>query len=163
MKLLKELADERFFQGINSPRYFECFKEFLQGIEYNKDSTEEEIGERYIQAYEEYYRPYMEEREYILENYLVNHVFKNLFPLGEKSRTIFTEYVMLIIHYALIKMHLIGMAAFHQGLQDELVLKLIQSFAKTVEHNTVYLRQIRELLQKSDLTTMAYMAILIRN
>ena len=163
MKLLKELADERFFQGINSPRYLKCFKEFLQGVEYNKESTEEEVGERYIQAYEEYYRSYMEEKEYILENYLVNYVFRNLFPLGKKSRTVFTEYVMLVIHYALIKMHLIGMAAFHQGLRDELVLKLIQSFAKTVEHNTVYLHRIRKLLQKSKLTTMAYMAILIKN
>jgi lysine-N-methylase len=163
MKLLKELADERFFRGINSPRYLQCFSGFLRGIEYKKGSTEEEIGGRYHQAYQEYYQPYMNEKEYVLENYLVNYVFKNLFPLGKKRETVFAEYLMLIIHYSLIKMHLIGMAAFHQGLQDELVLKLIQSFAKTVEHNPIYLLKVRELLKANNLATMAYAAIMIKN
>ena len=163
MKLLKELADERFFRGINNPRYLQCFSEFLQGIEYRKESTEEEIGARYHRAYREYYQSYMEEKEYILENYLVNYVFKNLFPLGKKSKAVFDEYLMLIIHYSLIKMHLIGMAAFHQGLQDELVLKLVQSFAKTVEHNAIYLLNVRDLLKANNLATMAYAAIMIKN
>ena len=163
MKLLKELADERFFQGINSPRYFQCFKEFLRGVNYQKGLQEEEIGEQYSQAYAEYYQPYMQDREYILENYLVNYIFKNIFPLGNKNGPVFDEYLMFVIHYALIKMHLIGMAAFHQGLGDELVLKLIQSFAKTVEHNAIYLFKVKELLRANNLATMAYAAIMIKN
>lgn len=42
---------------------------------------------------------------------------------------------MLVVHYALIKLILIGMSSYHKGLTAEPVLKLIQSFAKTVEHN----------------------------
>ena len=162
MKLLKELADERFFQGINSQRYFECFANCLNGLQYSTTKTQEENNTYYQQAFINHYSPYMDEREYLLENYLVNYVFKNLFPLGTK-KNVFEEYVILVIHYALIKMHLIGMAAFHKGLNDELVIKLVQSFAKTVEHNEGYLRKVRQLLKDNNINTMAFMAILIKN
>lgn len=162
MELLKELADERYLSGVNNKRYLECFGEFLCGISYTADSTVEEIGRRYHDAWLNYYIPYMEEHEYILENYLVNYVFKNLFPFtGEKS--LFDSYAMLILHYSLIKMHLIGIAGYRKNLTDELVTKLIQSLSKTIEHTQIYLDRIAELIKRNGINTMAYMSILIRN
>ncbi|WP_047153540.1 flagellin lysine-N-methylase [Aneurinibacillus tyrosinisolvens] len=162
VKLLKELSDIRASQGINSGRYFECFAQFLHGLEISKEATVEETSEKYRQAYMNTYQPFMNEHEYIMENYLVNYVFKNLFPFTGHEN-LFDNYVMLVIHYALIKMHLIGMSAFHKGLTAELVIKLIQSFAKTVEHNPLYLKKVYDLLKQNEVTTMAYMAILIKN
>lgn len=163
MELLKELADEKVLQGVNSSRYMECYAQFLAGVSYTSDATVEEIAERYLQAYHEYYEPFMREREYILENYLVNYVFKNLYPFsGEKE--LFDNYVMMIIHYAMIKMHLIGMAAYHkESFSEDLVVKLIQSFARVVEHNSAYLHRVHDLLKSNGFTSMAYMAILIQN
>ena len=98
-----------------------------------------------------------------MENYLVNYVFKNLFPFsGEKH--IFDNYVMLIVHYAMIKMLLIGMAGFHkEKFKTEHVIKLIQSFSRTVEHNSAYLKKVNKLLRDNKFNTMPYMAILIKN
>ncbi|HWP95349.1 MAG TPA: flagellin lysine-N-methylase [Syntrophomonadaceae bacterium] len=162
MELLKELADERVVIGVNNQRYLECFAHSLHGLQFTEEATVEEIANRYQEAEKKYYRPFMEEREYIMENYLVNYVFKNLFPFSSEQN-VFENYVMLVIRYALIKMHLIGMAAFHQGLTDDLAILLIQSFAKTVEHNKQYLQKIFGLLKQNGYTTMAYMAILIKN
>jgi len=161
MELCKELVDYRVGQSITSKRYFDCLTEMLVGIQYTKETTVEEVTVHYQQAFEAYYEPFMTEHEYILENYLVNYIFKNMFPLGQK--VIFDDYVMLVIHYSMIKLHLIGMAGFHKGLTTELVIKLIQSFAKTVEHNDAYLRKIFNLLKENEFTTMAYMAILVKN
>ena len=162
MELLKEIAEKRYFLGVNNAGYLECFGEFLNGISYTVDNTIEKIGQRYHEAWEKYYEPYMKDHEYILENYLVNYVFKNLFPFtGEKS--LFDAYMMLVIHYSLIKLHLIGMAGYHEGLSDELVTKLIQSFAKTVEHNQKYVKDIAALMKENAFNTMAYMSILIKN
>jgi lysine-N-methylase len=162
MELMKKLTDERVVKGVTSQRYLDCYGQFLHGIQYTREATVEEIANRYQEAEGKYFRPFMADHEYILENYLVNHVFRNLFPFsGEKG--LFENYVMMIVHYALIKMHLIGMAAFHQGLNEELVIKLIQSFAKTVEHNQQYLQSAFRLLKDNGYTTMAYMAILINN
>ena len=119
------VADQRIFTGVNSQRFLQCFAKFLIGIEYTAESKKEEIGQRYATAAANYYQPFMAEHEYILENYLVNYVFKNLFPLsGEKH--IFDNYVMLIVHYAMIKLLLIGMAGFHkENFSVDHVLKLI--------------------------------------
>lgn len=161
LKMARELLNQRFRLTVVSKSYVECVIEFLQGIECTEESTDEEVGERYWRAYSEHYAPFMSQHEYILENYLVNYVFKNLFPLG--PRGYFGEYIMLVLHYALLKMHLIGMAGYHKGLTKELVIRLIYSFSRVVEHSPPYLQGIYELLQESNLATMPYMAILIKN
>lgn len=165
MKLLKEVADLRFTHEITNQRYLECYHQFLQGLDFDDDgsfkTSMDESYQRYAEAYLKYYEPFMQAHEYILENYLVNYVFKELFPCG-KYETLFDEYVMFILHYALIKLHLIGMAAFHKGLTTDLALKLIQSFARTVEHNQIYLKLIYDELKAGGFTTLPYMVILIR-
>lgn len=94
---------------------------------------------------------------------MVNYVFNRLFPLA-RGKEVFEEYIMLVIHYSMIKMHLIGMAGFHkENFAVEHVIQLIQSFSKTIEHNSQYVKDVRELLRKNGFTTMAYMAILIKN
>lgn len=163
MELLKNLVDERVSRGIHNQRYIDCLGEFMHGIEYTKEASVEEISARYQQAYENHYQPFMSKHEYVLENYLVNYVYARLFPLPNGEQ-IFEEYIMLIIQYAMIKMHLIGMAGFHkENFSLDHVIKLIQSFAKVIEHNSLYLRDIRELLRKNEYNSMAYMAILIKN
>ena len=98
-----------------------------------------------------------------MENYLINHVFKNLFPLaGEKFA--FDNYVMMVVHYAMIKLLLIGMSGVHkENFSIDHVIKLIQSFSRTVEHNQNYLKQVFALLKANGFNTMPYMAILIKN
>lgn len=163
MELLKTLVDIRFNKGISSKRYSECIAEFLHGIAYHSDASTEEITARYAEAYEQYYLPFMTKHEYILENYLVNYVFSKLFPYSNRQ-TFYDNYVTLVIHYSLIKLHLIGMAGYHkEAFSTELVLKLIQSLAKAVEHDNKYVSSIHSLLKDNGYTTLGYMAILIKN
>jgi lysine-N-methylase len=163
LELMKEMADERIFTGVTSKRFIESFGEFLHGIQHTAQAKKEEIGQRYAEAHDKYYRPFMEEHGYIVENYLVNYVFKNLFPFsGEKH--VFDNYAILIVHYAMIKMLLIGIAGFHkENFSTDHAVKLIQSFSKTVEHNTAYLKSVFALLKVNNFNTMPYMAILIKN
>ncbi|OAB42940.1 flagellin lysine-N-methylase [Paenibacillus glacialis] len=163
MELLKNLIDTRMSHGVRNQRYIDCFGELLHGIQYAKESSVEEISSCYQVAYNDFYLPFMSKHEYILENYLVNYVYLNLFPLGNGS-DIFEEYIMMVIHYAMIKMHLIGMAGYHkENFGVEQIIKLIQSFGKVIEHSPLYLREVRELLRKNEYNSMAYMAILIKN
>lgn len=162
MKLSKELMEQRIEGGISNQRYLECLVQFLHGIRYYQESTVEENAERYKDAYEQYYAPYMKDHEYILENYLVNYVFRKMFPLtGEK--TVFDAYVMMVVQYAIVKLHLIGLAGFHKMLNSEIIVKFIQSFTKMIEHNQVYLTKIHTILKENDFITMPYMSILIKN
>lgn len=162
MTVLKKIVDVRLTSAIPSAQYIVCYGQFLKGIEYTHDATEEEILQRYEAAYRGYYEPFMREHEYILENYLVNYVFMNLFPCG-KYESVFAEYTMLVLHYALIKMHLIGMAAFHQGLTIEWIVKLFYSFSRVIEHNTAFLQSVYNALKDNEYISLPYMAALIRN
>jgi lysine-N-methylase len=162
MKLTKALIDNRFQQsGVNSKRFLECLEACLAGLEYTHDASSDELIERYLDAHKHYYSLFMDKHEYIFENYLVNHVFKNLFPFGQKS--IYEDYVMMINHYAMIKLLLIGMARYYKDLKVDHVIKLIQSFSKTIEHNSIFLRNILKILQEEEYTSMAYMVTLIKS
>lgn len=163
MELIKQLIDTRVASGVQSKRYLDCFGDFLTGIGYVEGASIKDIATRYQQAYVKYYNIFMNEHEYILENYLVNYVFIHLFPLGNSAQ-VFDEYMMMIIHYAMIKIHLIGMAGFYkEQFNEEHIVKLIQSFSRTVEHNGSYLSEIRQLIVNNGFNTMAHMAILIKN
>ncbi|WP_371362938.1 hypothetical protein SRRS_39570 [Sporomusa rhizae] len=163
MKLMKEIADYRLVKTGVTERYLKCFAECLEGIQYTDENTVEEIGQYYAEAYVKYYQPFMEDHEYILENYLVNDVFTNLFPfVGAKH--IFDNYVMLVVKYSMIKMLLIGMAGLHkEKFNTEHVIILIQSFTKMVAHDVAFLITIFQLLESSNFNTMPYMAILAKN
>ncbi len=162
LELIKAMVDKKYREGISNQRFLDCYIETLSGLKYEEGSSFEELAKEYPSTYETYYKPFMDEKEYIMENYLVNYVYKNLFPFSGFP-TMFDCYVMLVVSYAILKLHLIGMAGFHKGLDEEKVVKLFQSFSKTVEHNKFFLKNLFDLLHKHGFTSMAYMAILIKN
>lgn len=161
LQLIKDIIDIRMNRGVLNKIYLECYEEFLKGINYTEEVTKEEITNNYQKAFEEYYKPYMNNHEYILENYLVNYVFAKLFPFADGA--IFDAYMMLILHYAIIKVHLIGMAGYNKGLDEDIVIKLISTFTKVVDHNNVFLKDIAKQLKEKNYNTLAYMTIMIKN
>ncbi|MGO4119037.1 hypothetical protein ACEQ6C_38230, partial [Rhizobium ruizarguesonis] len=101
--------------------------------------------------------------EYILENYLVNYVFKNLFPY-DKDNDLFGSFMMLIIHYSLLRILLIGIAGHHKDhFSTDHVVRLISSFAKTVEHNNTFLKEVMEYTKSNGYHNLSNMMILIKN
>ena len=161
MNMAKELIKHRLTGGVSSQRYLDCLNDMLKALNLNDESNIDESKELYKKHYDNYYSPFMKKHEYILENYAVNQVFKNLFPYDQPD--MFESYVMLILNISMIKLHLIGMAGQHKGLSTELVIKLIQSYAKTIEHNSSYLQNVRKLLQESGYSTMAHMIVLLKS
>jgi lysine-N-methylase len=146
----------------NNYRFIECLAEMIEGLKLDETDCDEQLINNYNNAYNSYYKPFMDKNEHILENYLVNYIFKNLFPIY-RQKGIFDDYMLLITHYAMIKLVLIGMSNFHQGLNEKLVVKLIQSFSKTVEHSNSYLEETIKFMSDSEITTMNIMSALIKN
>jgi len=164
MQLMKELNDERLSIHLNpnSMAYVRCMTEFLDGIKYTLEATVEEVADRYKEAYENYYIPFMQDHEYILENFLVSHVFTDMFPLISKEG-VFEDYVKLIVHYGIIKMMLIGMSAYHKKLDEDMIIRLIYSFSRAIDSNITFSDKIFKLIDDNGFNTLPYMAILIKN
>ncbi len=163
MALLKEITGAlNVFTEIDSKRYIAFTREFLDGIGTAAEATPQAQGQRVAEIYRQYYVPFMSTHDYLLENYLVNFVFKDLFPAAE-GETAFDAYMMLVIRYALIKLHLIGIAAHREGLTEDTVVGFIQAFSKTVEHHKTYLESIAEHMIEKRYNTLKHMAVLMKD
>ncbi|WP_432702100.1 flagellin lysine-N-methylase [Lysinibacillus sphaericus] len=160
MNMAKDLVNYRLTGGVSSQRYLDCVNDMINALQLNDDNINESTI-LYKQFYADYFDPFMKNHEYILENYAVNYVFKNLFPYDQPN--LFESFVMLLVNISNIKLHLIGMAGQHKGLTTELVIKLIQSYAKTVEHSEDYLQNVRKMLKESGYSTMAHMIVLLKS
>lgn len=134
---IKQVSDPNVLANFPNQRYYDCILEIIIGLKL-EDNNISYTQELYLSAYVNYYEPYMKEKEYILENYIVNEVFKEIYPFA-KLRTINESYIMLLTLYNLIKFHLIGISAYHKNLDDDIVIKMIQSFTRVILHHNDYL------------------------
>ncbi len=136
-KFIKQLFSIEVLLNFSNKRYLECVDEIRQGLELDKKDMllTKTI---YLECYKKYYKPYFKEKEYILENYMVNEIFKEAFPFA-KMCSIDDSYMMLLNLYNVIKFHLIGISSFYKLLNDDIVLKVIQSFSKVILHHNDYL------------------------
>lgn len=130
-----------------SKRYIECLMEVLDAFGNVKDK---DLEKNYKRNYVKYLKPYLDEKPYILENFLVNYVFvygSQLFRFSE----IWTFYLKLCVVYGLIKFNLVGLATYNKGINDDLVLKLIQSLSKTIIPDRTYLESVIKYLEEQKL------------
>ena len=161
LSLVNKLIQLRLNNGVVNKRYIDCFNDLLKGLKMVEGGVIEHSIALYDLSYRTHYNPFMREHSYIIENYLVNFIFKNTFP--KDTVNIFQQYVKLVIHFILVKIHVIGIANAHNGLNEELLLKCIQSFSKTFEHNNLFFKNILIDLEKQNYSNMAHMTILIKS
>lgn len=156
----------RNLDSINSnQRFKECVEDYLEGmssvgIPHNSNQTS--LVDLYANAFQRYYQPFMGQHEYIMENYAVNFIYSHLFPKSQNS-DLFENYILLVSHFALIKLLLVGGSAKHRGLTTDIVLKAIQSFTKISVHSNVYIKHVMNVLSNSGFMTMGHMSLLIKN
>ena len=80
----------------------------------------------------------IEKLEYILENYIVNNIFKDLIPFN-KGEELLESLENLINRYKVIESYALGLAIEDEDiLNEELLIRIIQSLSKDIEHNKVY-------------------------
>lgn len=155
--------DARIAEGSASPRFLATCQDFKDGL------GMDDPAQAYVDAASRFYQPFMDERPHIMENYLRNYLFKALFPFGpQKSlyfehRSVFDEYLLLIVHYALVRGLLIGSAARHgEDFGEAQVVSTVQSFSKAIEHNLPFLKRILAFLEGRNLNSLVYMAALVK-
>ncbi|MGE7695964.1 flagellin lysine-N-methylase [Lysinibacillus sp. NPDC094177] len=164
LNLARALIRLRITSGIASEKYVTILHQLIEGLALEEDEEKEvqdieTIITKYQDSYTHIYEPFIKENEYMFENYIVNYVFKNLFPYD--YQTIFDSYMMLVVHFTLIKLHLIGMASKQQQLTQEMFIECVQQLAKVIEHTPTYLQEVREGMVNLGYTTMGHMFVMI--
>jgi lysine-N-methylase len=163
MRLGKELTDNRLsMELVGSHIYLDCVKETLVGLDFFVDTPAVEMLKKYVDNHNTYVAAYLREKEYILENFVVNEFFMRMMPFGS-GETVWDSYLYLCVLYGMVKLHLNGMAGCHKGLTDEVVFKLIQSFSKVVLHNGKFIPNMIALLKSCGYDSLAWMTILVND
>ncbi|MNN48974.1 hypothetical protein D3C81_1634760 [compost metagenome] len=142
-------------------RYNECKNEYLTGIQSNGSSLSESLH-TYRSVREEIYEPYLREKEFIWENYAINHVYQNFMTDIYAGGSPFDFFVKLVADYSFIRLHLIGMAAYRQELNDDMVVKLVQSYTKNYKFSNKFLSAILKDLKDQGYYTLGGMSLLIK-
>ena len=140
LELLRELMVERFAVGGTPPR--SSYRDMVDNIGFGLGlRSDAQVGEQapaaYAAALQGLYEPYLQRRPWLMENLLVSSVYTTPFPV-DPARSLFDEYVMLVVRYAMVKLHLVGMSACHGELTDELMIRTVYMLQRAVEHDGTY-------------------------
>ncbi|MBW6410676.1 flagellin lysine-N-methylase [Clostridium weizhouense] len=152
----KMIDDLNVFKEVDSNFFKEYTKEIIEGFNISKENTISTYSERYKKGFNLYYKEFIENNSYIFENYLVNFIYKNLFPFSE-TESVFDGYIMLLIRYSFIRFYLIGIFLFNkETYSPDSVARFIQVFSKTIEHHKTYLVDVLEYVKENNLDNMEF-------
>jgi lysine-N-methylase len=152
------------------PRFIECIQAFTQGIGNGPSTTFETLTARYVGAYDRYFAPFFLRHPHILENYLINTIFRCRFPFGsEWARngtvpSMSRESALLIAQFALMKGLLIGVSGFHrEEFSTDHVVHTVQAASKHFDHHLDFLKSAHALLVENRMDGAQGLVILARN
>jgi lysine-N-methylase len=185
LDLVLLLAGMMLHRSYVRPRFVECVQAFTEGIGNGAGATLESLTAGYAAAHDRYYAPFFKKYPYILENYLVNTIFRCRFPFGRDwtqngaapstpsstpsptpspTPSMTRESTLLTAQFALMKGLLIGVAGFHrEQFSASHVVHAVQTASKHFEHHTEFLSGAHALLVEKRLDGQLGLAILLRN
>lgn len=141
--------------------YFKSqIKEVRAAFRFDNGESLIENSELFIGAYEYCEENMFKRYNYIFENYLVNHMFKEFFPFSEND-IVFDGYIMMLVRFSYIKFILVGQHIYNGEISKEKIMRLIQALSKEIEHNEEYLKNILLYLKEYELDNKRFAEILL--
>lgn len=140
------------------------FKSFLSDfvVLLNESNSENDDNYSLLDEKEKEFNKYFKDKEYLLENYIVYNLYRNLMN-AINSKDIHEIIVKMIIEYSIIKKLLLARwNANNKQLEDKDIIDALYSFSRTVEHSNVYINKIYKAMKDAGYDTMAYMTIMFR-
>jgi lysine-N-methylase len=153
-----------------APRFQEVLNAFVKGIGLKPEASLAICIEPYQEAYRNVFHPFTLKHPHILENYILNQMFRIQFPLGralfvpEAVPEIEKAYELLVIQFALVKGLLIGAAGHYRDrFCADHVVKVVQTVTRHFEHDATFLSDAHELLKEKKMNTAQGLTMLVRN
>ena len=157
-KKMMDLLD--IFKNVDSISFKKYTKETIIGFKFEEEDYISKHSELYIKAFENYTDNFINNNSYIFENYLVNVMYKNMFPFSE-TESIFDGYIMLLIRYSFIRFYLVGKYIHNEDGSKESIVKFIQAFSKTIEHHKTYLVDLLGYIKENEFDNIEFSKILL--
>ena len=157
---------KRMVGFLNVPKEVDSlsFKEYTKQIKAEfKFEEEEDLSkhlELYIKAFEDYTEKFINNHNYIFENYLVNFIYNNMFPFSE-TESMFDGYIMLVIRYSFIRFYLVGKYLHNKYDSKENIVEFIQVFSKVIGHHKTFTVDLLNYIKENELDNIEFVKILL--
>lgn len=147
----------------HNTRFRNILKDAAEGLAFpdEKPATDNERIACHARAHASYYTPFFDRHAHILENYLVHHVFHSLFPFARTTPT--AQYREMVCNYLAVTTLLLGQAAFHKGMTEELAVGTIQSYSRFAGHYTHFKETVERILTEQNLGDVGTLFVLLAN
>ncbi|MNP81855.1 hypothetical protein D3C76_1803250 [compost metagenome] len=67
----------------------------------------------------------------------------------------------MVLLFLLVRIHLIGISGHAKLLNDDIVVKVIQSFSRTTVHHSGYIQSLRDFFEENHFDTLAHAASML--
>lgn len=162
MGFFKRAIDSlQVFSEIDSSVFIELTENLYREFRLADNISLTEKAKLYSKALESIIDPFLKDKSYLFEHYLVNFMFQGNFPFTE-NQNIFDGYLMLIARYSLMKFYLAGLGAHKGAIEKEDVVLIIQAFTKTVEHHKTFVSGLLEDIKQRDFDNMEFITLLLK-
>jgi len=110
-----------------------CIHQTFEGLGFKSGEVQQEDV---LAAYNKGYEAYLADKEYILENHLVNHILSEGFPFNHRFRdNIMKNYQELRVKYNLVKFMIVGVSIFNNEFDKWRAVECVSSFSRFFDHN----------------------------
>ncbi|GGG78073.1 flagellin lysine-N-methylase [Paenibacillus radicis (ex Gao et al. 2016)] len=142
-------------------RYTECVNSYMRGIQLNNTLLEDYVN-TYKDCKSDFLDTFLSDSPHVMENYIKNYIYQFLGDSILSGEKFFDFYIKMVIDYALIKLHLVGIASEQKDLNCDHVVKLIQSYTKNYKFSNKFINTIYDKVKTSQYNSLGYMSLLIK-
>jgi lysine-N-methylase len=170
LELVLSLIPLRGQAGAPGSNLESCLHAFAEAIGHRPDASADSQTAAYSRAFHRCFEPFFRARPYLLENYLLNEIFRTVFPFGpalftpEASPDFERAFASLVIPFALIKGLLIGVAGYHgKRFSATEAVATIQTASRYFQHSGRFGENALSLLANRGLNNANGFTALLRN
>jgi lysine-N-methylase len=159
-------ADDKLGHKKAGDLFSVCVSQMREGLGVPEEETPGlEAADRYAEALERYYMPFLGNREYVMENYVANDIYFTGFPFTYNGKgSVYANYLRLASKYCALKFLLTGMAGHYKdGFGQKEVIDGVSAFTRTVDHRPGMVEAIIKTMEAQGLTSMARMCSLLKD
>lgn len=133
---------------VQQPVLKRCFDEACRGLSWKpgESSDDSKLIALHEDIYRKYLGPFLADHPFVLENLLIHHVFRSLFPF--RGNGLSSQYHELVSLYLISQTFLLGLSGYRQATTQEMIIEFFYSFFRLASHSKNYLGQVADSLEK---------------
>ena len=115
-------------------RFYNILEQSLEGHGISLDTAE--FSNEFSNEYKRAYKKFFGNKEYIFENYVVNHILMEGFPFNfGKESGVMANFADLLAKYNLIEFLLVGSCMFHGKFDEWNIINCVSAFGRRYDHS----------------------------